>query len=182
MNQALSLIQRVICLVHSCFYQLRNIAELMPTVSPVERERIIHASISSCLGDCNLIFTCLHLKQILCNTNIDFFLQSNSESWFLWSCFKAPTSPVGIWDHLIRACWLFLAAPKLWNSLSHWTLLKSSSRPTCLHLFLFSFSIFLGLLCIFLCVFHVCCAAFYCVALCDRSYMNNLTSPTTEGS
>ena len=59
MDQALTLDQHVKCLIRSCFFQLRNIAKLRPTVSQAKMEILIHAFILSHLDYCNSLFTCL---------------------------------------------------------------------------------------------------------------------------
>lgn len=57
MDRALTPDQHVKLLIHSCFFQMSNIAKLWPIVSQAAIEMLIHALISFCLDYCKSLFT-----------------------------------------------------------------------------------------------------------------------------
>lgn len=63
-DQSMSFEAHVKTQIWSCFFHLRNIAELWSLVSRNEMEMLIHAFISSRLDYCNCLFTCLNKSSI----------------------------------------------------------------------------------------------------------------------
>ncbi len=90
MDQAQTLEHQVKGWIHSCFFQLRNIAKLRSIVSRQEMEMLVHAFISSGLDYCNSLFTCLS-KKFLDRLQV---VQNAAAKLFTWSSKRSHVTPI----------------------------------------------------------------------------------------
>lgn len=91
MDRALTPDQHVKLLIHSCFFQMSNIAKLWRIVSQAAIEMLIHALISFCLDYCKSLFT--GLSQFL------WIIYKWSEMLLL-NCWSGPLK--GVMSHQFR--------------------------------------------------------------------------------
>ncbi len=63
-DRAICFNSHVKSVVRSCFFHLRNIAQIRSLVSKKEMEMLVHAFISSRLDYCNVLYTCLNKSSL----------------------------------------------------------------------------------------------------------------------